>query len=125
MRSCPAVTDTLLKLSPTLQADLILARYTCIALQRVGGSAKKVKGSLEDKTTRLPMSHPIFSRLEEMIKTPASSLQWSVLICFPAGRLSSLTQLCRRRLAGSAWPSRRSTPSTSSASSPMSSRARS
>lgn len=35
-------------------------------------------GSLEDKTNRLPMSHPIFSRLEEMVKTPASSMQWYV-----------------------------------------------
>lgn len=26
------------------QNDLVLARYTCIALQRLGGSAKKVKG---------------------------------------------------------------------------------
>jgi condensin complex subunit 1 len=27
------------------QNDLVLARYTCIALQRLGGSAKKVKGA--------------------------------------------------------------------------------
>jgi hypothetical protein len=26
------------------QADLTLARYTCVALQRLNGSAKKVKG---------------------------------------------------------------------------------
>lgn len=58
-------------------------------MQRVGGSAKKIKGSLEDKTTRLPMSHPIFSRLEEMIKTPASSMQWFVQ------RPGLLWNLCR------------------------------
>lgn len=27
-----------------LQADLVLAKYTCIALNRVSGSVKKVKG---------------------------------------------------------------------------------
>lgn len=27
------------------QADLVLARYSCIALRRIGGSAKKVKGT--------------------------------------------------------------------------------
>lgn len=31
------------------QNDLILARYTCIALQRLGGSAKKVKGQLPQR----------------------------------------------------------------------------
>jgi condensin complex subunit 1 len=38
--------DTLLKigLGPLGQEDLVLARYTCIALQRLSGSAKKVKG---------------------------------------------------------------------------------
>lgn len=28
------------------RADLILAKYTCIALGRVGGSVKKVKGKI-------------------------------------------------------------------------------
>jgi condensin complex subunit 1 len=27
-----------------IQADLTLARYTCVALQRLNGSAKKIKG---------------------------------------------------------------------------------
>jgi condensin complex subunit 1 len=29
------------------KADLVLARYTCVALQRLNGSAKKVKGRSE------------------------------------------------------------------------------
>jgi condensin complex subunit 1 len=42
-------------LTSRCQADLVLARYTCIALQRLSGSAKKVKGKwdvsvLEDHT---------------------------------------------------------------------------
>lgn len=94
--------DLLLKigLGPLGKADLVLARYTCVALQRVSGSVKKVKGksveppdctgnqqslifssllgSLSDKSNRLPMDNPIFQRLEDVIKHPASSLQWCV-----------------------------------------------
>lgn len=38
--------ESLLKigLGPLGKADLVLARYTCVALQRVSGSVKKVKG---------------------------------------------------------------------------------
>ncbi|WVW81595.1 hypothetical protein I302_103590 [Kwoniella bestiolae CBS 10118] len=56
--------------------DLVLARYTCIALQRLGGSAKKVKGSLSDKTMRLPMDNPIFVKLQEIIEHSPKSPQW-------------------------------------------------
>ena len=31
--------------------DLTLARYTCIALQRLGGSAKKVKGVFDAESS--------------------------------------------------------------------------
>ncbi|TYJ51842.1 hypothetical protein B9479_007560 [Cryptococcus floricola] len=48
--------------------DLVLARYSCIALQRLGGSVKKVKGSLTDKTMRLPMDNPIFIKLRDIIE---------------------------------------------------------
>ncbi|GMK54239.1 hypothetical protein CspeluHIS016_0108250 [Cutaneotrichosporon spelunceum] len=58
------------------QNDLVLARYTCIALQRLGGSAKKVKGSLTDKTMRLPMDNAIFVRLQHMVERPSRSPQW-------------------------------------------------
>ncbi|WVR03312.1 hypothetical protein IAU60_000303 [Kwoniella sp. DSM 27419] len=56
--------------------DLVLARYTCIALQRLGGSAKKVKGSLSDKTMRLPMNNPIFVKLREIIELSPRSPLW-------------------------------------------------
>ena len=29
----------------SFQADLVLAKYTCVALQRLSGSVKKVKGT--------------------------------------------------------------------------------
>ncbi|KAI8461597.1 condensin complex subunit 1 [Phakopsora pachyrhizi] len=57
-------------------ADLVLAKYSCIALGRLGGSAKKVKGSLVDRNTRLPMDHPVFQRLADAIKTPTKSKEW-------------------------------------------------
>lgn len=70
--------DSLLKvgLGHHGQNDLVLARYTCVALQRLGGSAKKVKGSLKDKTMRLPMDNAVFSKLENMVKISTRSPQW-------------------------------------------------
>ncbi|WRT63457.1 uncharacterized protein IL334_000362 [Kwoniella shivajii] len=70
--------EALLKigLGPLGMHDLVLARYTCIALQRLGGSAKKVKGSLSDKTMRLPMDNPIFVKLQEIIEHSPKSAQW-------------------------------------------------
>ena len=80
------------------KGDLVLARYTCIALQRLGGSAKKVKGgsvtryeiairradmavtlllgSLSDKTMRLPMDSPIFVKLQDIIEFAPRSPKW-------------------------------------------------
>jgi condensin complex subunit 1 len=76
----------------SLQADLTLARYTCVALQRLNGSAKKVKGvvdisgfisnshsatgSLLDKTLRIEMESPIFRRLQDAIEQPCRSKDW-------------------------------------------------
>lgn len=53
--------------------DLQLARHTCIALQRVAGSAKKVKGALSDSNVRYPMAHPIFARLSAAITQKVSA----------------------------------------------------
>ncbi|CAE6447473.1 unnamed protein product [Rhizoctonia solani] len=70
--------DTLLHvgLGPLGKEDLVLARYTCVALQRVSGSHKKIKGSLEDKSTRLPMTNVVFTRLSDAIEQPSSSKEW-------------------------------------------------
>ncbi|CAE6439777.1 unnamed protein product, partial [Rhizoctonia solani] len=70
--------DTLLHvgLGPLGREDLVLARYTCVALQRVSGSHKKVKGSLVDKSTRLPMNNVVFTRLRDAIEYPSSSKEW-------------------------------------------------
>ncbi|EIN08162.1 hypothetical protein PUNSTDRAFT_102926 [Punctularia strigosozonata HHB-11173 SS5] len=73
--------DTLLKigLGPLGRADLTLARYTCVALQRLNGSAKKVKGSLLDKTLRIEMDSPIFRKLLDMVEHPCRSKEWFAL----------------------------------------------
>ncbi|KAH9836066.1 non-SMC mitotic condensation complex subunit 1-domain-containing protein [Rhodofomes roseus] len=57
-------------------ADLTLAKYTCVALQRLNGSAKKVKGSLLDKTLRLDMENPLFRKLQDAIEHPTRSKEW-------------------------------------------------
>lgn len=62
--------------SGCVQADLVLAKYTCIALGRVAGSVKKVKGSLKDVSVRLPMESPVFSRLAGAIQAPSKSKEW-------------------------------------------------
>ena len=56
--------------------DVVLAKYTCIALSRVGGSVKKVKGALSDEQVRYPMTHPMFARLCAAIQWPSGSGQW-------------------------------------------------
>ncbi|KAK7032919.1 condensin complex subunit 1 [Favolaschia claudopus] len=58
------------------KADLTLARYTCVALQRLNGSAKKIKGSLLDKTIRIEMDHQIFDKLQEAVLNPSRSKEW-------------------------------------------------
>ncbi|KAJ7914853.1 non-SMC mitotic condensation complex subunit 1-domain-containing protein [Mycena leptocephala] len=58
------------------KADLTLARYTCVALQRLNGSAKKIKGSLLDKTIRIEMDNPIFHKLQEAVEHPSRSKEW-------------------------------------------------
>lgn len=70
--------DVLLKvgLGKLGKTDLMLARYTCVALQRLNGSAKKVKGSLLNKTLRLEMNNAIFRKLQEAIEHPCRSKDW-------------------------------------------------
>ncbi|KAJ7219999.1 non-SMC mitotic condensation complex subunit 1-domain-containing protein [Mycena pura] len=63
-------------LGPLGKADLKLARYTCVALQRLNGSAKKIKGSLLDKTIRIEMDNPIFSKLQNAVEQPTRSKEW-------------------------------------------------
>ncbi|PPQ81973.1 hypothetical protein CVT25_014624 [Psilocybe cyanescens] len=63
-------------LGPLGKTDPTLARYTCVALQRLNGSAKKVKGSLEDKTHRIEMDNVIFRKLQNAILHPSRTKEW-------------------------------------------------
>ena len=49
--------DTMCWLTRTSQVDLTLAKYTCVALQRLNGSAKKVKGEFFFGWLRVPFCH--------------------------------------------------------------------
>lgn len=55
----------------------MLAKYSCIALRRLGGNQKKVKGALSDTTVRLPMDNPVFERLKDIVeKTTTIDQEW-------------------------------------------------
>ncbi|KAF9174343.1 Condensin complex subunit [Mortierella sp. AD010] len=58
------------------KADLALARYSCIALQRITGEKKRQKGVATHDTVRLPMDHPIFVKLSNFIDNPTTSKNW-------------------------------------------------
>ena len=60
-------------------ADPILTKYTCVALQRLNGSVKKVKGSLLDKSICPDMGSPIFRKLQEGIEHPCRARDWFTL----------------------------------------------
>jgi condensin complex subunit 1 len=70
--------DVLLKigLGPLGKADMELARYTCIALQRLEGTKSKDKGRGVQEGVRFPLNHPIFTRLKDVIESPTESQDW-------------------------------------------------
>ncbi|KAI8976822.1 non-SMC mitotic condensation complex subunit 1-domain-containing protein [Pilobolus umbonatus] len=70
--------DVLLKigLGPLGKSDLILAKHTCIALQRLEGTKSKDKGRGVQEGVRFPVNHPIFLRLIDIIETPSKSQEW-------------------------------------------------
>ncbi|KAJ8693502.1 condensin complex non-SMC subunit Cnd1 [Pleurotus ostreatus] len=70
--------DTILKVGfgRLGKLDLTLARYSSVALQRLNGSAKKIKGSLLDKTLRLEIDNAIFKKLQGFIQAPNRSKEW-------------------------------------------------
>ncbi|KAI8073076.1 non-SMC mitotic condensation complex subunit 1-domain-containing protein [Gongronella butleri] len=57
------------------KADLSLARYTCIALQRLAGTKNdQARGVYEGR--RFPMTHAMFGKLRAMIEVPTTSMDW-------------------------------------------------
>ncbi|KAK9763414.1 condensin complex non-SMC subunit Cnd1 [Basidiobolus ranarum] len=72
--------DLLLKigLGELGKEDLALAKYTCLALQRLG-EAKRGKGLVNTSNIRLPLSHAIFKKIEEFLAHDADSNEWSTV----------------------------------------------
>ncbi|KAF9919096.1 Condensin complex subunit [Lobosporangium transversale] len=62
------------------KSDPALARYSCIALQRIAGERKKQKGAIGQNTVRLPMDHPIFIKLGHLIDHPTTSKKWFAVV---------------------------------------------
>ncbi|KAF9195978.1 Condensin complex subunit [Haplosporangium sp. Z 11] len=62
------------------KADLALARYSCVALQRIAGEKKKQKGVIAQDTVRLPMNHPVFVKLGTLIDHPTTSKNWFAVV---------------------------------------------
>ena len=60
----------------SLQSDYVLAKYSCIALRRIGGNQKKVKGALSDNSMRLSMDNPVFERLREAVENTSADPEW-------------------------------------------------
>lgn len=60
-------------LGPIGSKDIVLMKYTCVALSRVSGSVKKVKGALSDESVRYPMNHPMFAKLRACIQMNATT----------------------------------------------------
>ncbi|KAI8094127.1 non-SMC mitotic condensation complex subunit 1-domain-containing protein [Thamnidium elegans] len=70
--------DVMLKfgLGPLGKSDLSLAKYTCIALQRLEGVKTKEKGRGVQEGIRFPLKHPVFLRLKDIIENPTTSTEW-------------------------------------------------
>lgn len=56
--------------------DMDLARYTCIALQRLEGIKSKEKSRGVHEGIRFPNNHPMFARLKDVIESPTNSQLW-------------------------------------------------
>ncbi|KAJ1914186.1 condensin complex non-SMC subunit Cnd1, partial [Tieghemiomyces parasiticus] len=56
--------------------DLVLAKYTCIALQCLGPSRKRVKGMADDAHPRYARDHPVISQLQNIVQDQLESPDW-------------------------------------------------
>ncbi|KAH0543293.1 hypothetical protein FGG08_002356 [Glutinoglossum americanum] len=62
-------------LGPLGRVDLVLAKYTCIALQRINPTARKTKESTPN-TAKLPNDHAILVKLSTIIEMPSNNKEW-------------------------------------------------
>ncbi|KAI4213435.1 MAG: hypothetical protein LQ351_003935 [Letrouitia transgressa] len=57
------------------RADLPLAKYTCIALQRINPSRRQKK-EVDTATSRLPKNHAVLTKLAEIVEIVSDSKEW-------------------------------------------------
>lgn len=62
-------------LGATGRSDLLLARYTCVALMRMTNN-KPVKGTESKPSTRLPNDHAVLVRLADLLRIESKSKDW-------------------------------------------------
>ncbi|KAI7899931.1 non-SMC mitotic condensation complex subunit 1-domain-containing protein [Cokeromyces recurvatus] len=86
--------DVMLKigLGPLGKADMDLARYTCIALQRLEGAKPKEKTRGVQEGIRFPLNYPIFTRLKDIIETPTNNQLW---FSFAEQAINTIFLLCK------------------------------
>lgn len=70
--------DVMLKigLGPLGKTDLGLAKYTCIALQRLEGTKTKEKVRGVQEGIRFSIQSAMFTRLKDVVESPSSSTEW-------------------------------------------------
>ncbi|CAO3636786.1 unnamed protein product [Mucor hiemalis] len=70
--------DVMLKigLGPLGKTDLGLAKYTCIALQRLEGTKTKEKVRGVQEGIRFSIQSAMFTRLKDVMENPSSSTEW-------------------------------------------------
>lgn len=62
-------------LGPLGQADLALAKYTCVALRRINPSKRQAKDTMA-VAPKLPNDHAVLARLASMIEIISDSKEW-------------------------------------------------
>lgn len=62
-------------LGPLGRGDLVLAKYTCIALKRINPVGRQAKDS-NAKVSKLPSDHAVLSRLSAMAELVSDSKEW-------------------------------------------------
>ena len=87
-------------LGPLGQADLALAKYTCLALRRMNPTKRQGKEE-STATLNLPNDHTILTKLAAMTEIVSDSKEWCVQWNFPA-----LPYINADSVIGSVWPSK-------------------
>ena len=72
--------------------DLLLAKYTCMALQRLAATKTK-RGEVADKPFRLPPSHRMFQRISSILTDEVANLEVSHWSSFAEQAIATVYKL--------------------------------